>query len=420
MASTTTELSDLTLRQKLRLFRKKIVFWKSRWRPNPRRVILTAYEIGEREGYEKAVTWARRHIPDGSSHGVHILSANRDKANPAMWIRHVNAYLEQFDLSALELAETSAGLVHALRSTPRRTINEGPLVSVIMCAYNAQETIDMAARSILRQSWRPLELLIVDDCSTDDTVSIAMKLAEQDSRVKVHVNAANVGPYVGRNLALRQATGQYVTCHDSDDWAHPERLERQLEFLRRERLVGALAGMLRMRTDGHFVRLQRARRRESDGIVQEAAVSALFEREAFDANLQHWDSVRFSADTELLLRARQIFKNRIRSDFTVSMLTLEHRNSLTADVRTGISEKVGMSAVRKSYGAAHEKWRRESPADGLKMEFPLHTRPFEAPQAVLVPLDNVLTAVSHSRWMPDQVRHVPASSSGFARKQKNT
>jgi len=405
MTLTTPDLRGPTWRRALRSFRKKFAFWKQQQRPNPNRVILTAYEIGEREGYERAIAWAERHIPDEVSHGIHVLRANRDKTDRAMWLRHVNAYLERYDVSPITLADSPGGLIHRLRSAPRKTVNEGPLISVIMCAYNAQETIEMAARSILHQSWRPLELLIVDDNSTDDTARLAMQLAREDPRIKVHLNAANVGPYVGRNLALRHAKGEYITCHDSDDWAHPERVEKQLEFLHREQLAGALSGMLRMRIDGHFVRPSPAGKTSTDGILRLASVSALFERKAYDAHLKNWDSVRFGADSELIRRAEIAFKNRVGTNPTVSMICLEHSHSLTNDPQTGVSEKNGLSAARKFYTSNYKSWHSKLSENVTTLEFPLFERPFKASEEALVPIENILTAIENSELrVNDEIR----------------
>ena len=92
--------------------------------------------------------------------------------------------------------------------------------------------MELAASSILEQSWKPIELIIVDDCSTDDTWSIAKRVAHLDPRVRVRRNSVNVGPYVCKNLALSMVKGAYITCHDADDWAHPQRLEKQLDAMR--------------------------------------------------------------------------------------------------------------------------------------------------------------------------------------------
>lgn len=397
MASKAANRLTLTWRQTLRSFRKKISSWKQERRPKPNRLVLTAYELGEREGYEKAVAWAERHHSDDVRHGIHVLRANRDKANSTVWLDHVNAYLDQHGVNPLALAVTPGSLLHRLSSTPRKVVAEGPLISVIMCAYNAQTTIEMAARSILRQSWGPLELLIVDDCSTDGTAKIALRLAKEDPRVKVHLNAANVGPYVGRNLALDHAKGQYITCHDSDDWAHPERLEKQLEFLHREQLVGTMSGMLRMRMDGHFVRPTTAREGRSDGWLRPASVSALFERKAFDASLQYWDSVRFGADSELLRRADLAFRKRMRSNPIVSMICLEHANSLTNHPVTGVSEKNGLSEARKFYADGYKSWHAATCLSCRKMQFPLHQRPFKAPDEAFIPIENISHVISNSR-----------------------
>lgn len=389
--------SYLTLRQAFRSVRKKVSFWKQRRLPNLRRLISTAYEIGELEGYEAAVAWAERHDAESVLHGINILRANRDKADTPQWLDHVNAYVARHDVSLLSLREAPGSLVHRLASTPRNVVAEGPLISVIMCAYNAQATIEMAARSILDQSWRPLELLIVDDQSTDDTARIAFRLAREDARVRVHLNAVNVGPYVGRNLALGHAKGQYITCHDADDWAHPERLENQLAYLRREQLAGALSAMLRMRADGQFARLTRARGGGADGVVQPAYVSAFFERKAFDDRLQYWDSVRFGADSELFHRAEMAFQRRVKRNLSFSMICLEHGGSLTSHPETGISEKGGLSDARIFYSSEYKAWHATASSNIPRMEFPLLVRRFKAPDQAYVPFESISCAISQSR-----------------------
>ncbi|WP_170115921.1 glycosyltransferase family 2 protein [Mycoplana dimorpha] len=388
-----------TWRRALRTIGRKISFWQQQQWPSSRRLIPTAYEIGERNGYQKAVAWAERHSSVDVSHGIHVLRANRDKADAAAWITHLNAYLAQYGTSPLVLADAQGSLIHRLRSTPKKIITDGPLVSVIMCAYNAQDTIEMAARSILSQSWRPFELLIVDDGSTDGTAAIAFQLAREDARVRVHLNAANVGPYVGRNLALRHARGAYVTCHDADDWAHPERLEHQIEFLHRKQLAGTLSGMLRMRVNGQFARLTTGRRKErNDGILQFAAASALFERKAFDVHLQYWDSVRFGADSELIDRAELAFRHGMQRQVTFSMICLDHENSLTNHPETGLSERHGLSKARKLYSAEYKAWHAQSSSSSLKMDFPQYERRFKAPAEAVVRIEDVSHAVSNSSF----------------------
>ncbi|MEE8576240.1 MAG: glycosyltransferase, partial [candidate division Zixibacteria bacterium] len=106
-----------------------------------------------------------------------------------------------------------------------------PKVTVIMPTYNAEDVITTALSSVIAQTWQNLEILVVDDCSTDSTRDIVERFMVDDPRVKLLKAEVNGGPYVARNIALRVATGDYVTCNDSDDWSHPEKIARQVKHL---------------------------------------------------------------------------------------------------------------------------------------------------------------------------------------------
>jgi glycosyltransferase involved in cell wall biosynthesis len=95
-------------------------------------------------------------------------------------------------------------------------LNE-PLVSVLMTAYNREKYIAEAIESVLASTWRNFELIIVDDQSTDNTLSIAKSYEQNDERVKVYTNETNLRDYPNRNKAASYAKGKYLKFIDSDD-----------------------------------------------------------------------------------------------------------------------------------------------------------------------------------------------------------
>lgn len=103
--------------------------------------------------------------------------------------------------------------------------NQGPLVSVLMTAYNRGKYIAEAIESVLASTYENFELIIVDDCSKDDTVKIAELYALKDSRIKLFVNEKNLGQFENRNIAATYATGTYLKYVDSDDIIFPWGLE---------------------------------------------------------------------------------------------------------------------------------------------------------------------------------------------------
>lgn len=101
-------------------------------------------------------------------------------------------------------------------------------VSVIIPAYNAEKTIEKSIRSLLRQTYRELEIIVVDDCSTDRTTEVVENLAREDARVKLIRQATNTGCYGARNTGLRASLGSLIAFQDADDFSLPGRIEAQI------------------------------------------------------------------------------------------------------------------------------------------------------------------------------------------------
>ena len=98
-------------------------------------------------------------------------------------------------------------------------------VTVLIAAYNAEAFIERAVKSALNQTYAPLEVLVVDDCSTDNTLSVLEFLAKQDDRIRILRQEQNEGPSVVRNRGIADARGDYVAVLDADDAFEPQRLE---------------------------------------------------------------------------------------------------------------------------------------------------------------------------------------------------
>lgn len=99
-----------------------------------------------------------------------------------------------------------------------------PKVSVVVTAYNREKYIAHAIESVLAQTFTDFELIVVDDCSRDNTAAIARSY-ESDPRVRVYVNGSNLGQFPNRNRAATYARGEFLKPHDSDDILYPHCLE---------------------------------------------------------------------------------------------------------------------------------------------------------------------------------------------------
>ena len=110
------------------------------------------------------------------------------------------------------------------------------LVSIIMPAYNSEKYIGETIESVLAQTYQNWELLIVDDCSTDNTPNIVRSYLAKDSRFKYYRLSQNLGAAAARNKAMYEATGEYMAFLDSDDLWYKEKLQKQTDFMNQEKI----------------------------------------------------------------------------------------------------------------------------------------------------------------------------------------
>lgn len=109
-------------------------------------------------------------------------------------------------------------------------MNNCGLVSIIMPSYNTGRFISETIESVLAQSYSNWELIIVDDCSTDNTDDVVVKYLSDD-RIRYIKNETNSGAAVSRNRALREAKGKWIAFLDSDDLWEPDKLKKQIAFM---------------------------------------------------------------------------------------------------------------------------------------------------------------------------------------------
>lgn len=108
-----------------------------------------------------------------------------------------------------------------------------PLVSILICTYNAAQTIQKTLESCLQQTYTNIEILIHDDKSTDHTIEIIEKISSK--KVKIIDSKRKLWPYWGLNFLLDHSHGEYIAIQDHDDLWHSEKLQKQINFLQSER-----------------------------------------------------------------------------------------------------------------------------------------------------------------------------------------
>ena len=108
------------------------------------------------------------------------------------------------------------------------------MVSVITPLYNAEKYIKETIYSVLNQTYKDIEMILIDDCSTDDSAKKIKELCEQHSEIVYFKQIENLGAGIARNKALEMARGQYVAFLDSDDLWMPDKIEKQIQLMKKK------------------------------------------------------------------------------------------------------------------------------------------------------------------------------------------
>lgn len=119
-----------------------------------------------------------------------------------------------------------------------------PKASVIIPSYNSANYIKVAIESVIGQTFKDWELIIVDDCSSDDTIKIVKEFLKKDKRVKLSTSNKNIGPHKNMNRGLDLCKGEYIVKLDADDYMYSHRIEKQVNFLDENKDVGVLGGAI--------------------------------------------------------------------------------------------------------------------------------------------------------------------------------
>ena len=219
-----------------------------------------------------------------------------------------------------------------------------PEVTVFIPTYNRAHFLPDAVDSILRQTFADFELLIIDDGSTDDTLNVLERY--RDRRLRVISNPGNLGSPKTRNRGLDLAEGRFIAMLDSDDAAHPDRLRRQVDFLKNH-LDHALIGSGKKRLGGGFRLGTLMRRRPT-------TADAVRTRLLFRCCIAH---PTVMGQTEILKRFRYDETFSVSQDYELFVRLADHYK--LANLREPLVQ------VRRHAG--QESHKREQVGDRLKV-----------------------------------------------------
>lgn len=274
------------------------------------------------------------------------------------WLRQFNRPFTASNIQPLVVYGDEQTPFDGLSAPVVDFIQHGPLVSVILTTYNP-DMVELATslRSILNQTWRNIEVLLIDDCSETSAYRAVQELSASDERVRLIRAETNGGTYRARNLGILNASGKYITGQDTDDWSHPERISRQVKYLEDDPAAVGVT-IAANRTDNNLVRTSLGHNPE-----RRCEVSLMVHRETALA-VGGYLPVRKAADSEFRERIEVVFNSPVeRIDEPLYMIRMSPGSLSRADFRPGWSHH-----ARRGFWGAYKQWHRRATVEALKLD----------------------------------------------------
>ncbi len=321
---------------------------------------------------------------------AHLLRANaahpfatgtEDESSPGVkdWLELVNWMFLRDGLEPLALAPGREAPFDRILCAPSSIVGSGPLISIIMPTHNPGPGLATALESLIAQSYRSLEILIMDDGSRPDIAASLDRWEARDSRIQVVHLAENRGPYFARNVgASTYSSGDFITVHDDDDWSHPRKIELQVAHLLANPDVPANLSLgVRL-----FENLRMTRRVPLPKYAHTNFSSLLIRREVME-RLGTWDLVNRGADAEMRSRIEAVSGERapIASRVPMSLLRMTEASLTAGEVNRGY-----LDPRRRWYRMAYRLWHQRTLARGGIPCLPpddSDSRPFPVPVAMV-------------------------------------
>ena len=251
-----------------------------------------------------------------------------------------------------------------------------PLVSIIIPLYNTEKYIEKAINSVINQTYKNWQLIVIDDCSTDDSLNIVLKIRKQNNfsneKMVIKRMKKNMGTYVALNIGLKLAKGKFFGVLGSDDIYLPEKLHIQIEeFKKNTELVCVMGKFKRVDLEGNITAdLDVTKDSMKNGIFGEC--TALYSMSLLD-KIGYYDCVRYGADTNFFLR---IYKycgnnNNFKRIKKLLYVAVKRPDRLTLDSTRN---------NRLIYVRNFKEWLNQG---NYYIGFPLALRPFNVPEDML-------------------------------------
>lgn len=298
-------------------------------------------------------------------------------ADDEVRLQHINQVYVDYGMAPIERIDTRRPLSLENIIARPAPIHGHLKVSVIIPTYNSADKLGIAIDSILAQSWKNLEIIVVDDCSPDETYEVAQAYSKKDPRVIALRQPQNGGAYIARNTGLQHVTGDLITTHDGDDWSHPQKIEKQVQFLQAHPdVMGVCTYWIRAEHSLHF----RQDWRLNSHLIHWSHSSFIFHRSIL-ADIGSWDRVVVGGDTEFIWRVQAKYgKSSVRRILPEIPLAfaLDDQGSLTRSKATHV--KTIHYGLRHIYRSSAQYWHQKK---DVALRENSGTRPFPAPLSML-------------------------------------
>lgn len=299
------------------------------------------------------------------------------------WLAVLNDLYSSAGLSTIKLVGVESLPLLDRVCAASKSVVDGPKISVIMPTYSPGQGIFTALGSLLAQSWRNVEIIVVDDGSGPEHESIFSSVASMDPRVQVVKLQSNAGPYVARNVGLKLAKGAFITTHDDDDWSHPDKLAMQVQpLLEDSNLVATTSLHVRTTEDMIFTRIN-----TKAVHAQKNYSSLMFRRRVVDS-IGGWDTVNRGGDSEYEARLISQFGKSRKHDLKVAPLAFSRvwSGSLTSgEMRRGYQ-----APARQLYYQAYSAWHKEAKRRKSSLNLASYERrPYPVPTTLEAGMRNI-------------------------------
>jgi len=251
-----------------------------------------------------------------------------------------------------------------------------PLVSVIIPLYNTEKYIEKAIESVINQTYKNWQLIVIDDCSTDSSLDIVLDIKKQNNisneKMIIKRMKKNMGTYVALNIGLKLAKGKFFCVLGSDDIYIPEKLQIQIdEFIKNPDYICVIGKYIRKDLKRNICPdLGISIERMKNGIMGEC--TSMYSMSLIN-KIGYYDCVRYGADTNFFWRMYKYFGNydKIKKINKILYLAIQRPNRLTKD--STIPNRI-------IYCSNFKKWLNQG---NYYIDFPLEKRPYNVPEDML-------------------------------------